>query len=249
MNTCSNSILVTLFSITFITCTYFLYMSLPSFSTRTKLLLEPLILWTSAASRFREHDEKSSVHRFSMHAMLDFKDVIENKALPVDKVSITGLQSKISENRAKLKPIFKTIIFCGHENIPLRGHRDDTEQLSQGKGVGKFQALLDFRIDSGDKVLEDHFKSATKNATYRSKTVQNEIIECCGEHIRKRLVDEIKSAKFFSILADEAQDVSNKEQLALVLRYMLIRMVKSKKTLSNSSIAKREFRASRLQIC
>ena len=101
----------------------------------TKLLSEPLILWTSAASKFREHDEKSSVHRFSMHAMLDFKDVIENKVLPVDKVSITGLQSKISEDRAMLKPIFKTIIFCGQENIPLRGHRDDAEQLSQGKGV------------------------------------------------------------------------------------------------------------------
>ena len=47
----------------------------------TKLLSELLILLTSAANNFREHDENSSIHRFSMHTMLDFKDVIENKAL------------------------------------------------------------------------------------------------------------------------------------------------------------------------
>lgn len=186
----------------------------------TKLLSEPLTLWTSAVTKFREHEERSNVHRFSIQAMMDFKDIMENRAMPVDKVGATGLQSKIRENRAKLKPIFKTIIFCGHENIPLRGHRDNAKQLSQGKEVGKFQALLDFRIDSGDKILEDHFKNAPKNATYRSKTVQNEIIECCGEYIRNTLVTEIKSVKFFSILADEAQDVSNKEQMALVLRYI-----------------------------
>ena len=88
-----------------------------------------------------------------MQAMLDFKDTLESRTLSVDKVSITCLQSKISENRAKLKPISKIIIFCGHDNIPLRGHRNDAKQFSQWKEVVKFQALLDFRIDSGDKVM------------------------------------------------------------------------------------------------
>ena len=38
--------------------------------------------------------------------------------------------------------------------------------------------------------------------------------------ITEKIVDEIKRAKFFSILADEAADVSNLEQLALVLRFV-----------------------------
>ena len=69
--------------------------------------------------------------------MLDFNAMTESRALLVDKVGIAGIQFKINENRAKLKPIFKTIISCGHENIPLRGHRDDAKQLIQAKEVGK----------------------------------------------------------------------------------------------------------------
>ena len=109
---------------------------------------------------------------------------------------------------------------CGQENIPLRGHRDDSQHYSAGESVSKFQRLLDFRIDSGDKVLENHFRNAPRNATYRSKTVQSELIECCGKHIRSTIIQRIKDASFYSILADEAQDVSNTEQMPLVLRYV-----------------------------
>ena len=111
----------------------------------------------------------------------------------------------------------KTIIFCGKQNIPLRGHRDDAKYLSKSNiNPGNFQAFLDFRIDSGDKVLEEHFQNAPKTATYRSKTIQNEIIECCGELLQKKsskklkkIVKEVKKAKYFAVLADEAQDVSH----------------------------------------
>ena len=38
--------------------------------------------------------------------------------------------------------------------------------------------------------------------------------------ISDEISNEIQNAKFFSILADEASDVSNVEQMALVLRYV-----------------------------
>ncbi len=56
--------------------------------------------------------------------------------------------------------------------------------------------------------------------TYRSKTIQNEILEVCGKMITEMLVGEIKDAKFFSILADEATDCANVEQMAVVLRFV-----------------------------
>ena len=68
--------------------------------------------------------------------------------------------------------------------------------------------------------MEDHFKNAAKNATYRSKTIQGEIIRITGTLVRAKLVDEIKDAVFFSIMADEASDISVKEQLSLVLRFV-----------------------------
>jgi hypothetical protein len=56
------------------------------------------------------------------------------------------------------------------------------------------------------KILEELFKSTSKNMTYKSKTTQNEIIDICGDLITKKITDEIREAKFYSILADEASD-------------------------------------------
>ena len=49
---------------------------------------------------------------------------------------------------------------------------------------------------------------------------QNELIACCGNAIQFDIVREIKSAKFFTIPADEARDNSNQEQMSLFIRFI-----------------------------
>lgn len=102
--------------------------------------------------------------------------------------------------------------------MPLRGARDDNpdDETLQGN----FQALLAFRVDSGDKTLKEHIENAPRNANYHSKTIQNEIINTVGSYITSKISAEIKESKLFSVLADEAADISNKEQLSLVLRFV-----------------------------
>ena len=112
------------------------------------------------------------------------------------------------------------MIFCGQHDIALRGHRDDSKYYDSTSNVGNFQGLLNFRVECGDVILEEHFQTCPKNATYRSKTVQNELIEICGDYLREQIIREVKVAKFFSILADKVADVSNKEQMPLVLRFV-----------------------------
>ena len=65
-----------------------------------------------------------------------------------------------------------------------------------------------------------HFENDARNATYRSKNIQNELIKISAELLRNEIVKEITRAKFFSIMADEAADVSVKEQLSLVIRFV-----------------------------
>ena len=86
--------------------------------------------------------------------------------------------------------------FCGRQNIALRGHRDDSTYLKaqHGRNTGNFQELLDFRVKSGDSILEEHLKTAKSNANYRSKTIQNEIISCCGDYISQTIIKEIKES-------------------------------------------------------
>jgi hypothetical protein len=116
------------------------------------------------------------------------------------------LRKQIIDNCERLKPIIKTIILCGKQNIPLRGHRDDGPANLDEQSVakhGNFRALLKYRVDGGDTVLEKHLNTCDKNATYISKTIQNQLIELIGDMIIKQIVEEVKQAKFFTILLDE----------------------------------------------
>jgi len=47
--------------------------------------------------------------------------------------------------------LLQTVIFCGKNNIALRGRRDDDPTNENLKG--NYQALLFFRIESGVEIL------------------------------------------------------------------------------------------------
>lgn len=83
-----------------------------------------------------------------------------------------------------------------------------------------FQAPFEFRIDIDDVKLMEHLENAPRNATYRTKTIQNEIIETVGNYISSKIIAEVKQTRMFSVMADGEADTSNKENLSLVLRYV-----------------------------
>ncbi|XP_060879463.1 52 kDa repressor of the inhibitor of the protein kinase-like [Metopolophium dirhodum] len=87
---------------------------------------------------------------------------------------------------------------------------------------GNFRAILRFRARSGDHFLKEHILSQTSDSRsmFTSPTIQNEIIDLCGNFIQENVVNRIKYAGFFTILADETQDISRYEQLALCIRYV-----------------------------
>ena len=116
------------------------------------------------------------------------------------------LQKEIAESRARLRPIIETILLCGRQNFPLRGHRDDGDVLTNSNSSlndGNFRALLRYRVDGGDTVLKSHLETCDKNASYVSKTAQNELISIIGTLILNQVIGEAKSARFYSILLDE----------------------------------------------
>ena len=186
-----------------------------------KLFTEPYTYWASACSRFKDHEQRSAVHIVSVLIMENFRQRMEHQQRSVTEAANKVVREGINSNRAKIKSIVKTVVLCGQQNLALTGHRDDAKHYDDPlNNPGNFQVLLNFRIDSGDKVLENHFKTCPKNATYRSKTIQNKLLGCCGEQIIEHIINEVKEAKFFSVLADEVSDVSSKEQMSMVLRYV-----------------------------
>lgn len=115
----------------------------------------------------------------------------------------------------------ETIVLAGRQNLALRGHRDDSKHYSSSN-PGNFQAFLNYRITGGDTILGEHFQNAKKNATYRSKTIQNKIVVICGKQVEEKIISEINSGSLpiYSVLADEAADCGNLEQMPIVVRYV-----------------------------
>ena len=186
-----------------------------------KLFKEPLNAWSTALQKLREHVEKSPIHHTSTICTSQFKLYMQQKIPSID-VQLDGIRKKqVQVNRAKLRPIVDAVILCGRQNIPLRGHRDDSKHLLDSKlNPGNFQEILKYGNRCANISSDDHLKSTPKNASYKSKTTQNELIDICGQLIMEKIVSEIKLARFFSILADEATDCANIEQMSLVVRFV-----------------------------
>ena len=93
---------------------------------------------------------------------------MKQEVVPVDHQLNTIQQQQIAKNRTIMASLFKTVLFCGRNNIAFRGSR---KQDPSNEGLkGSFQALLYFRVESGDTVLQELFETASRIATYVSKT-------------------------------------------------------------------------------
>ena len=139
-------------------------------------------------------------------------------------------QKIIRSNKQVIESLLKIVILCGKQGLALRGHRDDHISWSDVEddkccNEGNFVELVRFRAET-DHVLAQHLAHSPQNARYTSKTIQNELVQVIGDNIRNGILDEVKRAKFYSVIADEVTDVSNKEELSLILRYVLDGVIK-----------------------
>ena len=75
-------------------------------------------------------------------------------------------------------------------------------------------------------VIEEHLSiiqlSSKGMTTYLSPTIQNEFIELLVKKVKHLILEEIKTAKYFSLLLDSTPDVSHIAQMALIVRYVTV---------------------------
>ena len=181
------------------------------------LVSKPFSHWTKQSSVCKNH-EQLEYHQSSMTRMSAFKDSCSNPTHNVATMLNTARKEQVSRNTRVVKSLLKCVAFCGKQGISLRGHRDDST-ASESVNTGNFMQLVQFRAEN-DAVLRTYLETAPRNALYTSKTIQNEMISVIGNAIQEKLIEEIKEANFFSILADEVTDCANLEQVSLVLRFV-----------------------------
>ena len=185
------------------------------------LVKNPLTKFQKALESLNKHAEKF-YHKTAVVQMDAFLKVMTNQQPSIRGQLSEAASQLVASNRKKLHSIIETIVLCGRQNISLRGHRDsglDVEHRANAS-LGNFWALLQFRVAAGDVALAEHLGKARRNAMYTSPGIQNQLIDILGDHVRGKILNRVKKAQFFSVIADEVTDCSNKEQLRLVVRYV-----------------------------
>jgi len=194
------------------------------------LVIKPLLKFSKLTGK----DGILSVHndnKYHINAVIAGKDFLKNYSSPKNQVInqiSTQRFEQIKENRERLRPIIETLIFCGQQNIPLRGHKDDgklidtdNSESSPTSNEGNFRELLRLRIRSGDVNLKKHLENTSSRATYIGKNIQNELLDCIGSVIKSQILKNVQKAGVYSIMFDETTDISCVEQLSLTLRYVI----------------------------
>ena len=150
-----------------------------------------------AIDNLKKHEQKD-YHKEAVVKMESFVKVMSGQQDSISVQIDNAAKELVATNRKKLLSIIETIILCGRQNIPLRGHRDAGTVLEcESEGHGNFWALLQFRISSGDTLLRDHLATAPRNATYVSPDIQNQVIQVLGDHVLNKILLKVKEAKFF----------------------------------------------------
>ncbi|XP_021990942.1 uncharacterized protein LOC110887674 [Helianthus annuus] len=105
--------------------------------------------------------------------------------------------------------------FCLENSLPFRGHNESEESNSQGM----FLSVLNLISTNHPEIGKYTLGNAKKNNKLTSPKIQKEIIECFSKEVTKSICAEIKD-DVFGLLVDESSDVSLKEQMAVVVRFV-----------------------------
>ena len=146
-----------------------------------------------------------------------FIDSMENPADSVKGKIDKRFEEMVKKNRHIVGCVADAVLYCAKQCIALRGDHESIEE--QCGNPGNFLALIKL-MSSYDEQLAQHLKQPDDpRATYLSPQIQNEMIEVISGLVMENLLDEIKDARFYSIMADEVTSHSQ-EQLALCFRFV-----------------------------
>ncbi|XP_021734862.1 zinc finger MYM-type protein 1-like [Chenopodium quinoa] len=176
------------------------------------LLMEGLgngISW----ERFEKHvGGIKSAHNLAYEKYVNLKDG-KNKSI----VDIFEKASEVikSEYYIRLNASLTCLRFLLGQGLSFRGHDESDESYNRGNFIELLKWLGEKVKEVGDHALEN----APGNCQMTSPPIQKDISNCYAKETTKCIIEELGD-DYFVILADESSDVSQKEQLALVLHFV-----------------------------
>ncbi|KAK1396146.1 zinc finger MYM-type protein 1-like [Heracleum sosnowskyi] len=129
-------------------------------------------------------------------------------------LSAHGLEIEV-EYRNRLTAVLSVIRLLLQLGLPFRGHNESSDSIYKGN----FLEVLEWYCQRDDQVAKFVGPNAPGNCQLTSPKVQKELVNACAIETRSVIFADIGD-KYFSLMVDESRDISLKEQMVVVLRYV-----------------------------
>nr|XP_016850957.1 PREDICTED: zinc finger MYM-type protein 1-like [Anolis carolinensis] len=117
-----------------------------------------------------------------------------------------------------LKRLLCIVRFLGVQGLAFRGTKDVLFELDNGNFLKLVEHIAQF-----DDPMAEHVRRVSSKEThvhYLSKNVQNEFIAFLSGKIQNNILQQLHEATYYSIILDCTPDISNTEQMTLVVRFV-----------------------------
>ena len=178
--------------------------------------------WRRLYCKLKSHEDSSS-HKDCMFQWRELEARLKNHA-QIENLIDKSLVNQASKWRDILKRILDVVLFLGERSLAFRGGSEKFGDPHNGNFLGIIELLSNY-----DPVLKEHVIKVSNaqnegtrlQAHYLSQSSQNEFIYLCAQKVRDAILQELQSAKYYSIMVDGTPDESCIEQCTFVFRYVL----------------------------
>ncbi|XP_056699421.1 uncharacterized protein [Spinacia oleracea] len=162
---------------------------------------------------FSTHMEKdtNSAHGYSSLCWENAKKT----GTHIDKALEKPNPQLIENNLLRIKTSIEIVRWLTFQNCAFRGHDESSKSKNQGNFLEMLKLLAYYNKDVHDVVMGN----APQNAKYTSPAIQKEILQVFADKVQKTIREEIGDSKF-CIIVDESRDISKREQMAIVIRFV-----------------------------
>ncbi|CAK8542871.1 unnamed protein product [Lathyrus sativus] len=172
--------------------------------------------WSHVGARIKEH-ELGMEHVKNMTTWYEYRQRLQ-KFQTIDKTTQRLIEKEKDHWKNVLKRVISIVKFLAKHNLAFRGSKEKLYEDSNGNFLGLIEMLAEF-----DPIIQEHVRRVTTQKVhthYLGHKIQNELISLLGSAIKIEIIRKIKQAKYFSVILDCTPDVSHREQMSLIIRYV-----------------------------
>jgi hypothetical protein len=168
--------------------------------------------WKNAYLALPKHvGVPNSIHNSATTAFHNFAN---QRSSVRHKVS-SHSKNALVKYKTRLEASLSIVNYLALQGEPFRGHDESSTSLNKGN----FLEFLDWYKQRNEEVKRAFDELCPKNAKMTSGTIQKEIATCCAEAVTKAIKEEMCDC-LFSVFVDESRDISIKEQMTVVVRFV-----------------------------